>query len=169
MIEHLNGLNVDLVEVSGGSFESPVMSSGVEPKGDRTLQREAYFIKFAEAAKKHASMPLMVTGGIKDREVADQVVNSGCLIAGIASALGLLPDLPQRLQRGENPRPDLATTTSWVIPSTLIALAKTKQINYSMRLIGQGKPPYPQVWPFRAMFSDFFITRTQTNQWNARL
>lgn len=169
VIQQLNGMDVDLVEVSGGSFESPVMSSGVEPKENRTLQREAYFLKFAEAAKQHARMPLMVTGGIKDRTVADLVVKSGGLIAGIATAMGLTPDLPKRLENGENPRPDLVSTTSWVLPNNLIALAKTKQVNFSMRLIGQGKPAKPDVWPFRAMLSDFFITRTQTRQWNARL
>lgn len=112
VIQQLNKLAVDLVEVSGGSYESPVMSSGVEAKGNRTLAREAYFLTFAKAAKDHAHMPLMVTGGIKDRYVADLVVKSEGLIAGMATALALMPDLPNRLQQGQNPRPDLVTTDS---------------------------------------------------------
>jgi 2,4-dienoyl-CoA reductase-like NADH-dependent reductase (Old Yellow Enzyme family) len=78
-------LGVDLVELSGGSYEAPAMMGS--SRDERTLAREAYFLEFAEQIAKVAPMPLMVTGGIRRREVAEQVIDSGVAMAGIATAL----------------------------------------------------------------------------------
>ena len=56
VVQQLNNMDVDLVELSGGSYDSPAMfgeakhveSSSTEIKSERTLAREAYFLSFAE-------------------------------------------------------------------------------------------------------------------------
>jgi 2,4-dienoyl-CoA reductase-like NADH-dependent reductase (Old Yellow Enzyme family) len=88
----LNELSVDLVELSGGSYESPAMQ-GRNADG-RTLAREAYFLEFAKDLAAAAKMPLMTTGGIRRRAVAEQVLASGVAMVGLGTALALLPDLP---------------------------------------------------------------------------
>ena len=88
----LNELPVDLVELSGGSYEAPAMQ-GRSADG-RTLAREAYFLEFAKDLAAVAKMPLMTTGGIRRRAVAEQVLASGVAMVGVATALAQVPDLP---------------------------------------------------------------------------
>ncbi len=45
VVRMLDGLGVDLVELSGGSYEAPAMQG--EARDGRTLAREAYFVEFA--------------------------------------------------------------------------------------------------------------------------
>ena len=56
--------------------------------------REAYFLEFAEDIKKIAKMPVMVTGGIRRRAVAEQVLGAGVDMVGIGTALAIDPFLP---------------------------------------------------------------------------
>src|SRR5690606_36924908 len=98
-------LSVDLVELSGGSYEAPAMMGAA--RDQRTLAREACFLDFAREIGKVAAMPLMVTGGIRRREVAEQVVASGVAMAGIATALAIRPALPRRWRQGHADAPGL--------------------------------------------------------------
>jgi 2,4-dienoyl-CoA reductase-like NADH-dependent reductase (Old Yellow Enzyme family) len=66
VISLLEPLGVDLVELSGGSYESPAMSG--RPADDRTAAREAYFLELAAELVKTSPLPLMLTGGILRRE-----------------------------------------------------------------------------------------------------
>lgn len=95
----LNELPVDLVELSGGSYESPAMQG--EAADDSTLAREAYFLTFARDLAAVARMPVMTTGGIARPSVAQRVLNSGIAVVGIATAMAEIPDLPHRWQTGE--------------------------------------------------------------------
>lgn len=59
VVRMLDGLGVDLVELSGGSYEAPAMHG--EARDGRTLAREAYFVEFARDIRTVARMPVMVT------------------------------------------------------------------------------------------------------------
>src|SRR3990167_1183005 len=63
VVQMLNDLDVDLVELSGGSYEAPAMQG--DARDGRTLAREAYFLEFAAELAEEARMPLMVTGGVR--------------------------------------------------------------------------------------------------------
>jgi 2,4-dienoyl-CoA reductase-like NADH-dependent reductase (Old Yellow Enzyme family) len=97
----LNGERVDLVELSGGSYESPAMQG--RTADGRTLAREAYFLEFARDLTQVAAMPLMTTGGIARRAIAEQVLKSGVAIVGMATALAAVPELPREWQAGREP------------------------------------------------------------------
>ena len=107
--EWLNEEGVDLLEVSGGSYEQPAMMDieGMEAryeetKRDSTRAREAYFLTYAEEMRRVAKMPLMVTGGFRSRAGMEDALSSGaCDICGIARPLCVDPDLPNKLMRGE--------------------------------------------------------------------
>src|SRR6202021_1023097 len=75
VIAMLESLGVDLVELSGGSYESPAMSG--RPADGRTGAREAYFLELAADLAKKSPLPLMLTGGITCRETAATVLASG--------------------------------------------------------------------------------------------
>ena len=88
----LNELPVDLVELSGGSYEAPAMQG--RAADGRTLAREAYFLEFAKDLAAVAKMPVMTTGGIRRRAVAEQVLAGGVAMVGVATALAQRPELP---------------------------------------------------------------------------
>jgi 2,4-dienoyl-CoA reductase-like NADH-dependent reductase (Old Yellow Enzyme family) len=147
VLEMLNGLPVDLVELSGGSYEAPAMQG--DSRDGRTLAREAYFLEFAKDMVAAARMPLMVTGGIRRREVAESVLASGISVVGMASALALEPSLPKRWQRTEDVNPQLRPIT-WKY-KTLAAQAYMSSIKYQLRAVSLGKVTKPNVSPLRAL------------------
>lgn len=143
----LNALPVDLVELSGGSYEAPAMQ-GVARDG-RTLAREAYFLEFARDIAAVASMPVMVTGGIRRIGVVQQVLDSGIAIAGIGTGLALRPDLPRAWRNGEDPRPELAPITWKSKP--LASLATMAVVKSQLRRLSRGRKADPRVSPFVAL------------------
>lgn len=81
----LEDAGVDLLEISGGSYEQPAMMDvpGLEaseaPKVARsTATREAYFVDFAKAMRAELKrLPLMVTGGFRTRAAMEQALATG--------------------------------------------------------------------------------------------
>ncbi|MEM7419971.1 MAG: NADH:flavin oxidoreductase/NADH oxidase family protein [Pseudomonadota bacterium] len=142
--------NVDLVELSGGSYEAPAMQG--RTADDRTLAREAYFLTFAEEVASTTTIPIMTTGGIRKLAVAQQVIQSGVDMVGIASALALTPDLPNRWRAS----PD----TLGVIPvvnwkdKTLSGLATMAQVKRQLRRVGNGKRPSQNTNPIISLILD---------------
>ena len=105
----LNNEGIDLLEISGGSYEQPAMMDmdGMEAryeeeKRDATREREAYFLTYAEEMRKVAQMPLMVTGGFRTKAGMEAALVSGdCDVCGIARPMCVDPDLPNKLLSGE--------------------------------------------------------------------
>jgi 2,4-dienoyl-CoA reductase-like NADH-dependent reductase (Old Yellow Enzyme family) len=106
VIEWLNEEGVDLLEISGGSYEQPRMMDieGTEPAEEQrpsTKAREAYFLQYAEEAARVAKMPLMVTGGFRSREAMDAALSSGGAdLIGLARPLCVDPDICTKLLSG---------------------------------------------------------------------
>lgn len=142
-VRMLDGLSVDLVELSGGSYEAPAMQG--QTRDGSTLAREAYFLSFARDIARHASMPLMLTGGIRRRQVAEQVVTGGIAVAGMATALALRPQLPNDWRNGRHALPDLPAI-NWK-NKTLAAAARTSVIKAQLDRISNGRMPDPGLSP----------------------
>ncbi|MFT0171438.1 NADH:flavin oxidoreductase/NADH oxidase family protein [Paraburkholderia mimosarum] len=148
VIGMLAPLGVDLVELSGGSYEAPAMTG--DARDGRTLAREAYFLEFARNIAATASMPLMVTGGIRRREIAERVIDSGIEMAGIATALSINPYLPREWRAGHSPAPALRPIT-WK-NKALAAPALLAAARYQLVRLSRGKPTEPNVSPAWALF-----------------
>jgi 2,4-dienoyl-CoA reductase-like NADH-dependent reductase (Old Yellow Enzyme family) len=120
---------IDLLELSGGSAEVPAMH-GATVDGS-TASREAYFLDASRAIVADAAMPVMLTGGIRTAATARRVLESGVSVAGIGTALAVMPDLPLAWQRGEEPDVSLARIAS--DDKATIAAAKQATVRYLMR------------------------------------
>ena len=95
VVEWLNGTGLDLLELSGGNYESPAMMLAAR---DSTRKREAYFLEYAEAVKAQARMPVMVTGGFRTRSAMDGALAEGATdVVGLARPLCPQPDAAQQL------------------------------------------------------------------------
>jgi 2,4-dienoyl-CoA reductase-like NADH-dependent reductase (Old Yellow Enzyme family) len=161
VVEMLNPLGIDLVELSGGSYEAPAMQG--QARDGRTLAREAYFLEFAREIGTAAQMPLMVTGGIRRRSVAEQVVDSGVAMVGIATALSIDPNLPRDWQAGKDSAPELKPIT-WK-NKVLGSLANMAVVKFQLKRLSQGRRTHPKVSPLQALVLQQLSTLWQTRQY----
>ena len=149
VVAMLGNLGVDLVELSGGSYEAPAMMGAA--RDDRTLAREAYFLEFARKIGEVATMPLMVTGGIKRRAVAETVIESGVAMAGIATALAIEPNLPRNWKLGKNDAPTLKPITWKNKP--IASSAHMAAVRYQLVRLSRRRRTAPNVSPVWALLT----------------
>ena len=128
---------VDLLEISGGTYEQPRLLNldGVEPIEEQslarsTLAREAYFVDFAKAMRKELSIPIMVTGGLRRREVMNHVLETGGAdMIGLGRPLCVDADGPNRLLNGEDElaryEDNLSLLPSWLMWLTRFNAVRT--------------------------------------------
>ena len=165
VVEMLNPLPIDLLELSGGSYESPAMQGDV--RDGRTLAREAYFLEFASEVASIANMPVMVTGGIRRLPIVQRILDSGVAMAGIATALTLEPQLIKHWREGRDLNPQL-TPINWQ-RKPLAALATLAVVRYQMRRLSRGHLPKPEVAPWVALVRDQWFIARRTRQYRASM
>ena len=95
----LAGEGLDLIEVSGGSYEQPAMMGSA---ADSTRAREAYFLDYARTVRSIVGdIPLAVTGGFRSRSAMEEAVNSGeCDVIGLGRPTATTPDAADALLSG---------------------------------------------------------------------
>ncbi len=104
ILKWLEEEGVDLVEISGGNYESPATLFGdKKPKiRESTQQREAFFLTYTNEAREVSKIPLMVTGGFRSRQILESVLREGALdVIGIARPLVGAPHSVKQLLNGE--------------------------------------------------------------------
>jgi 2,4-dienoyl-CoA reductase-like NADH-dependent reductase (Old Yellow Enzyme family) len=164
VVEMLNSKEVDLVdlvELSGGSYESPAMQ-GQTRDGSR-LAREAYFLEFAEQIGEVARMPLMVTGGVRRKVVAQRVVSGSVSMVGLATALAIEPALPNQWQAGQD-----SEVQPIVVPwknKALASLAAASVVKKQLGLLSQGKRTRPRTSPLMALIGAQLKSRRQAKNY----
>jgi 2,4-dienoyl-CoA reductase-like NADH-dependent reductase (Old Yellow Enzyme family) len=104
----LEAASVDLIEISGGTYEQPKLLGidGMEEEENQnipasTLMREAYFVDFAMAMRKELKIPLMVTGGFRQSIAMKQAIESGGAdVIGLGRPMCVMTDAPNQLLNG---------------------------------------------------------------------
>ncbi|NBE50418.1 NADH:flavin oxidoreductase/NADH oxidase family protein [Streptomyces boluensis] len=150
VIAMLEPLGVDLVELSGGSYESPAMTG--RPADARTQAREAYFLDLAKDLVTTSPIPLMLTGGITQRVTAERVLDSGVAVVGIGTALAVTPDLPDRWRQQREADRQLRPVT-WS-DKAIASAASMALVRHQMRRLSRGRGPKPGTHPARAVVSE---------------
>lgn len=125
VVSWLCEIGIDLLEISGGNYESQAMvgrdaNGGMlnAAKKASTVAREAYFLDFAKRLRPLVSVPLMVTGGFRTRKAMDSALANGELdVVGIARPLGIDPNFANQLLAGSidhlpSPEEDNPTDTA---------------------------------------------------------
>lgn len=128
----LEAAGVDLIELSGGTYES----SGFEHKKESTIARESFFIEFAERIRPHLTKAkLAVTGGFRSsKAMAKAVEEKSCDIVGLARPLCGEPRLCKALLSGEQ---EAARPVHPDLPRQIEVGACVVQLNQ----IGHGATP----------------------------
>lgn len=150
VVQWLGELAVDLVEVSGGTYESNAMQGRTADQ--RTLAREAYFLEFARDIAAVATMPVMTTGGIRRQEVAKSVLAAGVSVVGIATGLALVPDLLTRWKNDESPTAHMPSA-NWK-DKELVSAALIAQTVRQLHRMGRGADPIRNPSPLWSLLGD---------------
>lgn len=90
---------IDLIEVSGGTYESPAMMGTMRAS---TREREAYFLDYARTVQElTAGVPVAVTGGFRSRVAMEEAVSAGdCDLVGLGRGPITMPEAAGALLAG---------------------------------------------------------------------
>jgi 2,4-dienoyl-CoA reductase-like NADH-dependent reductase (Old Yellow Enzyme family) len=145
----LAAAGVDLLEVSGGTYERAAMLD--EPRRQSTIDREAYFIDYArEVRAVIGEMPLMLTGGFRSAAgMADAVASGACDVVGLGRPLTVEPDMPTRILDGAATRSSV--TAKRIGIRVIDGLAEIQWHEAQMHRLAEGREPAPRLGVLRAM------------------
>ncbi|ASM51654.1 hypothetical protein PESP_b0016 [Pseudoalteromonas espejiana DSM 9414] len=164
VVNVLSTLEVDFVELSGGSYEAPAMQG--KTGDERTLAREAYFLEFAKAISEQSTIPIMTTGGISRLDVANKVISSGVALVGMATALAYQPNLVNSWQT--------QSTQNLLMPrvtfkdKSLAGLATMALVKRQIRRVGQGKHVKANASAIFTLISDQIRSAKLTKRYRKR-
>lgn len=153
----LEKTGIDLIEISGGTYENPVVMSG--PKAPQTQKettrtREAYFLEFAMKARQAVQVPLMLTGGFRTPEGMANAISSGAIdLVGLARLLAIEPDLPKKLLSGSASRysiQPISTGIRWIDRLGFMEIAWYAR---QLQKMGKGLDPVPEEPALRSLFA----------------
>lgn len=131
----LEAAGIDLLEVSGGNYESPAMAQRAS-----TREREAYFLGYAEKIRTVTAVPILLTGGMRSRATMEAAIGSGAIdVVGLARPMTHAPELPRQLLDGT-----LETAPSVSVRSRFRRLDDALQVMWfqaQIHELGHGRDP----------------------------
>lgn len=154
-IRALADAGIDLIEISGGTYEAPAMTGvkvGKTPVKESTRLREAYFLEFAEKARAAVATPLVVTGGFRTAAGMAQAIESGAVdMVGLARMLAIEPDAPRKLLTGKPTTHQVRPITTGIKAIDKLGLLEISWYTGQLKRIGRGEAPKPKesgLWVF---------------------
>ncbi len=168
----LETAGADVLEISGGTYESPAMIGAVGVGADcekptrkaSTVAREAYFFDFARSLRQELKMPILLTGGLRSRAGMQAALDQGVDLLGVARPIcvdqsavkGLLSGETDRLESWEDNLRREKGFFSANSPIPLIGVLTNFAGIYwfyaQVYRLAKGKPADVKLWPPRAMF-----------------
>jgi 2,4-dienoyl-CoA reductase-like NADH-dependent reductase (Old Yellow Enzyme family) len=146
VIRRLGDLGIDLLEISGGTYENIVF---LEKRYQResTQKREAYFLDFANKVKEFSSIPLMVTGGFRSIDFCEHVLQNGELdVVGFARPYLLDKNFPSSLLDRSNPSIQDASFDFKI--RKLADMAEAAYFDYQIHQLANNKELVPGYNPY---------------------
>ncbi len=150
VVQLLGAEGMDLIEISGGTYEQPAMIDLNRKKS--TQEREAYFLDYVKKVRHLLKTPLMLTGGFRTVTTMEKAITEGALdIVGIARPFTLYPDLSNRIFDGTLTHLDIPT------PKTGLKMFDTSGFidilwhEIHIQRLGEGKKPNPQLSAYSAI------------------
>lgn len=155
VLKKMSEVGIDMIEISGGNYESPVMMENA--RNERDKKREAYFLEYAEKARDIISVPLVVTGGFRSEEGMTNALNSGAVdMIGIGKPFVLVPDLPNRIFAGTYETikiKPIRTGVKW-LDTRVGSMLDLGWYEQQLIRIGKGRNPKPNYNPWLSLFQN---------------
>lgn len=153
VMKQLEQHSVDLIDISGGTLEKPVIQTTTGAHEDQT--RGVYFTEFAQKVKGELTIPVALTGGFRSAADMERALDEGITqMIGIARPLAIMPDLPNRIMRehwrGTVKLPWI-TTGIRTLDKAFGGILVISWFELQMNRIGYGKNPNPHIGGMRAL------------------
>ncbi|KAA8820332.1 NADH:flavin oxidoreductase [Bifidobacterium rousetti] len=153
VMKQLEKRGVDLIDISGGTLEKPVIQTNSGALEDR--RRGVYFTEFARRVKGELTVPVALTGGFRNARDMERALDEGITqMIGIARPLALVPDLPKRIIRDRwDGSVDLPWVTTGVkaLDRAFGGILVISWFELQMNRIGRGLRPDPRIGGLRAL------------------
>lgn len=131
---------VDLIEISGGTYESAAMMGANQSESTRA--REGYFLAFAESVRQKVKCPLVVTGGFRTLAGMERALRENQTdFIGMARPLAVDPSLCNKLLRGEIQGSDVRTVKTGIKWIDERALPEITYYEKQLQRIADGLEP----------------------------
>ena len=142
-IQALVDAGIDLIEISGGTYEAPAMSGALqEQKKASSVAREAYFLEFAKKVRATLQVPLMLTGGFRSAAGMNAALASGAVdVIGLARLLAIDPDAPAALLQGRDSAQQVHTIKTGIKPIDRMGLMEILWYSLQLKRIAKGREP----------------------------
>ena len=151
VVKALEQLGIDLIEVSGGTYESPSMMG--HKVAESTAKREAYFLSYAESLREIVKTPLVVTGGFRSSAAMRNAIASGATdMVGLARPLAVIPDMPNRVLSDANYRMTLPEPTTGKPHIDRMVMLGLTWFETQIRRMAKGKAPDENLSAWKTVF-----------------
>lgn len=141
VIKALAKAGIDLIEISGGTYEEPAMQ-GLRKAS--TVAREAYFLEFAEKVRGAVRVPLMVTGGFRSLAGMEAPLRAGAIdLVGLGRIFAVEPEAPCRLLRGQETRHQVRPLSTGIRYLDQMGSLEVTWYTRQLHRMGHGEPPVP--------------------------
>lgn len=141
---------IDMVEVSGGTYEAPAMT-GRSIK-ESTRAREGYFLSFVEGLRARAGVPLAVTGGFRTVAGMEAALQTGAAdLVGLARTIAVQPDFAADALAGRDPKSVIRPLSTGLKALDKLAFLDVTWYEGQLARMGQGKEPLPELGELRSL------------------
>jgi 2,4-dienoyl-CoA reductase-like NADH-dependent reductase (Old Yellow Enzyme family) len=138
--EKMQKEGVNLIEISGGTYESPSMTGYMVRSS--TKKREAYFLEYAETLVKKLDIPVAVTGGFRSGTAMENALQSGATsMIGLARPMAVEPDLPNKLLADKAYASSLKRPTTGVAMVDKFSMLDITWYEFQLARLAKGESP----------------------------
>ena len=134
----LEKASIDAIEFSGGTMLSPEKFSPVRPGKPKTSAQEVYYRKAARLYKQKVTIPLILVGGIRSYEVAEELVRDGTAdYISMSRPFICEPGLVKRWREGDRRKSECVSDNACFAPAMdgrgLYCVTMAKKARLKMR------------------------------------
>ncbi len=167
VIQALSDRGIDLIEVSGGTYEAPAMTGATQPVKESTAKREAYFLDFTEKVRAQCKVPLMLTGGFRTVGGMKEALDTGAVdLIGLARSIAIEPELPNRLLNEQEALYPVKPLTTGIKAVDQTGLLEIQWYTRQIKRMAKGKNPVPNEHPLAVLF--FYLIESSWGLFRSR-
>ncbi|MDX1496758.1 MAG: NADH:flavin oxidoreductase/NADH oxidase family protein [Salinisphaeraceae bacterium] len=149
VVQALAKAGIDLVEVSGGTYESPEMAQ--ETAKASTREREAFFMDYAKKIRDKVDVALVVTGGFRSARGMNAALAENAMdMVGLGRPLCVDPALPNNAIANDDYVLDLPHLTTGIKAVDFIAVHNIYWYQNQLWRMAKNKRPKPDLSPWRS-------------------
>ncbi|TVZ54912.1 2,4-dienoyl-CoA reductase-like NADH-dependent reductase (Old Yellow Enzyme family) [Lutibacter sp. Hel_I_33_5] len=159
VIEMLSAEGIDMIEVSGGTYEKAAMMGAGKKIKESTKKREAYFAEFIVKARAKTKVPLLLTGGFRTLDIMEKAIENNELdFVGLARPFAVFPHLSKEFFEGSRTEAHIPPVKTGLKFIDKMGFLDISYFSQQMKRMGKGEVPNPKLSVWSVFFN--FIKET---------